>query len=276
MEDIFKFHLSNIPFLMFPEVKNLLVSTVKSFASKSSKIGSLKDQILKLQSPDRQSFLPQHLKIQFDKLVAADLNPEVLSVGHDFLFRKEISSLEAQISKLSTEISILEKEYLVTLDKYLAFADFSPRPSSQDEWDAFCALYFQSFFNHLKGHFLMHFDRVQTFHQKRKAFKKQKFNEFKQKRSQPLVLTEELLEKKFKEFSLSVSKKKVHFSIPKTGKRSSGKARATGKSHQASPKRASRSRSRTPSRSRSRTPTPGPRRSSRTSRGRRGSRQRRS
>ena len=143
MEDIFKFHLADIPFLIFPEIKSLLVSTVKSFASKCSQIDSLKDQILKLKSPDRHSFLPQHLKVQFDKLVQADLDPEVLSVGQDFLFRKEISSLEAKISSISTEVSVLEKEYTVTLDKYLAFVDFSPRPSSQEDWDAFCASHFQ-------------------------------------------------------------------------------------------------------------------------------------
>lgn len=275
MEDIFKFHITNIPFLMFSEIKSLLVASVKSFASKNSQINSLKDQILKLQSSDRQTFLPQHLKIQFDKLVQADLNPEVLSVGHDFLFRKEISNLNTKIAQLTTEVSVLEKDYLLTLDKYLTFADFSPRPSCPEEWEAFCSLYFNNFIKHLKAHFLMHFDKIQTVHLKRKQLKKQKFEEFKLKRSQPLILTEDLLEKKFKELSISVSKKKVRFSIPKTGKRSSGKVRAPAKSRQGGPNRASRSRSPRP-RSRSRTPTPSPGRRSRTSKGRRGSRPRRS
>jgi hypothetical protein len=226
-----------------------------------------------LKSPDRHSFLPQHLKVQFDKLVQADLDPEVLSVGQDFLFRKEISSLEAKISSISTEVSVLEKEYTVTLDKYLAFADFSPRPNSQEDWDAFCALHFQKFINNLKAHFLMHFDKVQSVHQKRKLAKKQKFEEFKQKRSQPLIVTEELLEQRFKQFSISNSKK-VRFSIPKTGKRSSGNVRAPGKSRQASPRRATRSR--TPDRSRSRSATPQRRRNSRANKGRRASRPRRS
>jgi hypothetical protein len=275
MEDIFKFYIPNIPFLMFPEIKSLLVSTFKSLASKTFRINSLKDQILKLKSPDRQSFLPVHLKVQFDKLVQADLDPDVLSVGHDFLFRKEIASLESQISTISTAISVLEKEFLVTLDKYLTFADFSPRPSSQEDWDAFCGLYFKQFTDHLKAHFFMHFDRVQSDHQKRKLAKKQKFEEFKNKRSQPLIVTEELLEQKFKQFSISNSKR-VRFSIPKTGKRSSGKVRASGKSRQASPKRASRSRTPSRSRSRSRSTTPRPRGGSRANRGKRGSKPRRS
>lgn len=76
MEDTFKFYVANIPFLIFPEIKSLLVFTTKAFASKNSKGTFLKDQILNLQSPGRRSFLPQHFKVQFDKLVRADLDPE--------------------------------------------------------------------------------------------------------------------------------------------------------------------------------------------------------
>ena len=240
MEDIIKFHQANVPFLIFPHIKSLICSSIKSFVTKQQKIDTFKVKISGLQTPDAFNHLPKHLQVQFNKLIKADLSPEILKVGHDFLFQKEVSDLRSKISLLETEIVTLEKEYLSKLDKYLTFADFSSRPSESDAWDVFCLTSYHPFVNHLKAHFLMGFDKVQTVHVKRKLLKQKKFEEFKAKRSQPIIVTEEILEQKFKQFSISNSKK-VRFTIPKTGKRSTGKARAPGKSHQGGPHRARRS-----------------------------------
>jgi hypothetical protein len=272
MEDIFKFHQPNIPFLRFPEIRSLIVSCVKIYVSKQTKIESFQTKITGLESSDAFNFLPKHLQLQFNKLVKADLNPDILRVGHDFLFKKEISDLNSRVSVLKNEIVELEKDFNAKLDKYLTFAKFQPRPSNTDEWDAFCALYYMHFVDDLKAHFLMSFDKFQSIHTKRKQLKQQKFEEFKAKRSQPLIVTEELLEQKFKELSISKNSKKVKFSLPKTGKRSSGKDRAPAKSRQGSHRRAA-SRSPTP---RPRSRSKSPKRSSQGNKGKRSSRKRRS
>jgi hypothetical protein len=240
MEDIFKFHQANVPFLIFPHIKSLIGSSCKSFVTKQQKIETFKVKITGLQSPDAFNHLPKHLQVQFNKLIKADLSPEILKVGHDFLFQKEVADLRSKISLIETEIVTLEKEYLLKLDQYLAFAQFTSRPSESEAWDAFCVLYYNPFITHLKAHFLMGFDKVRSVHDKRKALKQKKFAEFKHKRSQPIIITEEVLEQKFKQFSISNSKK-VRFTLPKTGKRSAGKDRAPGKSHQGGPQRARRS-----------------------------------
>jgi hypothetical protein len=270
MEDIFKFHQATIQFLIFPEIRSLIISAIKPFVGKNLQIDALKVKISGLKSPEALSFLPKHLQIQFDKLVKADLHPDILKVGHDFLFQKEISDLESKISTLQKAVVELEKEYLLKLEKYLSFADFSPRPSQSEDWDAFCALYYNNFIKMLKAHFLMNFDKLQSFHEKRKKLKKQKFEEFKAQRSQPLIVTEEILEQKLRQLSISTQAKKVRFSIPKTGKRSSGKGRAPAKSQRGSHQRASRSPSPRPtSRSKS------PRRNFQGNKGRRSLRKRR-
>lgn len=270
MEDIFKLHQPRIPVLVFPEIRSLITSAIKTFVGKNLQIDALKAKIVGLKSPDALTFLPKHLQIQFNKLVKADLDPAILLAGHNFLFQKEISDLESKIASLEKEIVELDKEYLSKLDKYLTFADFAARPSNQDEWDAFCVLSYHPFINMLKAHFLMTFDKSQSSHDKRKKLKQKKFEEFKAQRSQPLILTEEILEQKLKKLSISNHSKKVRFSIPKTGKRSSGNVRAPAKSQRGSRRRASRSPTPRP---RHRSKSPG--RNSPGNKGKRSSRKRR-
>lgn len=142
MEDIFKYHQAHIPFLIFPHIRSLISSSIKSFVTKQQKIDTFKVKITGLKSPDAFNHLPKHLQVQFNKLIKADLNPEIVKAGHDFLFQKEVADLRSKISLIETEIVTLEKEYLLTLDKYLSFAQFTSRPSEPDAWDAFCALYY--------------------------------------------------------------------------------------------------------------------------------------
>jgi len=89
MEDIIKFHQANVPFLIFPHIKSLICSSIKSFVTKQQKIDTFKVKITGLQTPDAFNHLPKHLQVQFNKLIKADLSPEILKVGHDFLFQKE-------------------------------------------------------------------------------------------------------------------------------------------------------------------------------------------
>ena len=95
MEDIFKLHQPRIPVLVFPEIRSLITSAIKTFVGKNLQIDALKAKIVGLKSPDALTFLPKHLQIQFNKRPSrfgfgdSFSGPQFLVSKRDFRFRIE-------------------------------------------------------------------------------------------------------------------------------------------------------------------------------------------
>ena len=237
MDHIFAKHSENIPFLIFSEIRKAFVDFCKRSVSKHFKLIKFKEQITDLRTHLASKKLPLSLQKRHQKLLKADLPLEVLQNGNVFVLGTEIARVETQIATVEAELALSYSEFTSFLDKLLELANYSPRPSMGEEWDAFCSLYFNSFINDVKAHFTIEFYSVQALHKKKKHLKELHLNRLNAQGNLPLVLTEELLVKKFKE--LLVSNKTT-----KSSNVSTGSTRKRGTGH--SPKNANKGKKRAP------------------------------
>lgn len=203
LEGIISKHLPAVPFLVYRQVKKLIVDVCKRRVSKTLKINKLKEQQAELKSSLTTFVLPERFKPRYQKLLKADFDPETLKSGVIFVLNLELGNIASSIANVEAEVALFSSEFVSILDKFLEFAKFAPRPSSGEQWDVFRSLYFDSLIDAIEAHFYMGFYSVQLVHDKKKSLKEQKLNQLRLQKQQPLVLTEEALEKKFRELLVS-------------------------------------------------------------------------
>lgn len=227
MEGIFLKYSEKIPFLIFSGVRKLIVDVCKRSVSKTFKINKLREQEAELKSCLITLLLPERLQLRYKKLLKADFTAETLKSGVIFVLNLEIGNIANIIANIEAEVALFRSEFISVLDKFLEFSNSHPRPSSGEQWEVFCSLYFDPFCKDVEAHFFMSFYSVQLVHEKKKSLKEHKLNELRLLKQQPLVLTEEVLEKRLQQLLISKSSKN-------TSNNSSGRSKPKQKSSSSS------------------------------------------
>jgi hypothetical protein len=139
-----------------------------------------------------------------------------LKTGFSFIISRELANLRLKLNELKSSSSAAEMEFYDILETYLEFANFSTRPSTGDEWGAFFVVYFSKLLDDVTAHFKITFYDTERKHLRKKAIKEEKLKKSKEKKDEPLVLTETLLEKKLN--ALFISRSKLSNVSPSTPK----------------------------------------------------------
>lgn len=203
MENIIQSYAEKISFLKFTVLKNLIVTFCKKRVAIKFKRIALKKNIDDLNVNLMENSLPPDILKRHKKLLRADLKPELFLDTSRIVINLEIAALQVKVDELNTSLTILQAEMFSDLQNYLDLANFKPLPNDGDIWDVFWEAHLLPLMRDICTQCTLTYVHTQKFHLKKIAEKKLKLEQVKEKKREPLVLTEDMFEKLY----ISVSKK---------------------------------------------------------------------
>lgn len=221
MEQIFSYYLEACPFLIHSFIKKTIHDFCKIDVALSLKKLHISESVISLESAMVTDVLPEQLLKRYPKWNVTDMDPSITQKANAFVFAFEIERLKSKIAEIDASFTTVTAEFWKTLQHQLEVIHFSPLPND-DDWDDFYLGSFSKLLISVKAQIQFGFEQTEKSHLAKAQKKKEKFEKLKAKKTEPLVITEHLLEKKFREMvstfskSFSVSNSRSGSKKPKT------------------------------------------------------------
>lgn len=231
MEQIFSHYLEDCPFLIHSFIKKTIHDFCKIEVSSSLKKLRLTDTVLSLESAMATDILPDALLKRYPRWNVSGMDPSIVQKANSFVFAFEIERLKSKVAEIDASFALVKAEFMKTLQHQLEVIYFSPHPND-DEWDDFYLCYFSKLLTSVKAQIQFGFEQIEKIHSVKNQKKKEKFEKLKAKKTEPLIVTEDLLEKKFNDMVLSFSKRLSISNSRPSSKKPKIRQKTTNSNHQ--------------------------------------------